>query len=396
MKICIIGGGIVGLATALELRRQLPSAELEVIEKEPQFGLHQSTHNSGVLHAGLYYKPGSVKARMAVRGIRLMTAFCRDNGVAHEICGKLVVAVDETEVARLKNLEARGAQNGLTGVEWLDARAMREIEPNVGGIAALRVPEEGIVDYAAVIGRMAAKAESLGIGLRLNCKVEGMRPDGPGWKVLTAQAEIGCDFIVNCAGLFCDRVSAMAGEKREARIVPFRGEYYKLKAAKDGLVRHLIYPVPDPKFPFLGVHFTRMIHGGVEAGPNAILATAREGYRKSDLSVPDLWDALTFGGLWRFMFRHAGMCRDEVLRSFSKRLFCASLQRLVPSLEESDLEPGGAGVRAQAMTRSGELIQDFELIERKNALHVLNAPSPAATASLAIGEEIARRVLQRS
>jgi L-2-hydroxyglutarate oxidase LhgO len=395
MRICIIGGGIVGLATALQLKRHRPDADLTVLEKEAGFGKHQSTHNSGVLHAGLYYKPGSVKARMAVQGIRLMTEFCQTHDVAHEICGKLVVAVDGTEVDRLRSLHERGRQNGLRGLEWLEGPAIREVEPNVAGVAALRVPEEGIVDYEAVIRAMLDEARKSGADLHADSKVERLHKEGSGWRVITRTGEHPADFIVNCAGLHCDRVSALAGEARATRIVPFRGEYFKLKPDRTGLVRNLIYPVPDPTFPFLGVHFTRLIHGGVEAGPNAILATAREGYRKGDVNLADLWDALTFPGLWRFMGRHAGMCRDEVFRSFSKRLFCASLQRLVPSLTEADLAPGDSGVRAQAMTPAGELVQDFELIERPNALHVLNAPSPAATASLAIGEEIARRIPKR-
>jgi L-2-hydroxyglutarate oxidase LhgO len=392
MRICIIGGGLVGLATTLQLRRRLPAAELTLLEKEDSFGRHQSTHNSGVLHAGLYYKPGSIKARMAVQGIRLMTEFCQQHGVAHEICGKLVIAVDEAEVGRLRNLHERGRQNGLSGLEWLDGPGLREIEPNAAGIAALRVPQEGIVDYAAVIEAMAAECRQNGATLKNGARVERLVKEGTGWRVISHAGEFPADFIVNCAGLHCDRVSALAGEERSTRIVPFRGEYYQLKPERAHLVRNLIYPVPDPTFPFLGVHFTRMIHGGVEAGPNAILATSREGYRKTDFNLPDLWDALTFPGLWRFMGKHAAMCRDEVRRSFSKHLFCASLQKLVPSIVESDLAPGGAGVRAQALTPQGELVHDFELIERPNALHVLNAPSPAATASLAIGGEIALRV----
>jgi len=392
MRICIIGGGIVGLASALQLRRRMPEAEVTLLEKEEGFGRHQSTHNSGVLHAGLYYRPGSVRARLAVRGIRMMTEFCRTHGIAHEICGKLVVAVDETEVARLRNLHERGRQNGLQGLEWLERPAMREIEPNVGGVAALRVPEEGIVDYAAVVQAMVEDARQTGAILHCGARVERLVQEGTGWRVVSRAEEIPADFIVNCAGLHCDRVGALAGEARSTRIVPFRGEYYKLKSERAHLVRHLIYPVPDPTFPFLGVHFTRLIHGGVEAGPNAVLATSREGYRKSDFNAADLWDALTFPGLWRFMGRHAAMCRDELRRSFSQRLFCASLHRLVPAITEDDLAPGGAGVRAQAMTPQGELVQDFSLIERANALHVLNAPSPAATASLAIGEEIAEKV----
>lgn len=389
MRICIIGGGLVGLATTLQLRRRLPDAELTLLEKEPDFGRHQSTHNSGVLHAGLYYKPGTVRARLAVQGIRLMTAYCRQHGIAHEICGKLVIAVDEAEVTRLRNLHERGIQNGLSGLQWLEGAAIREIEPNAAGIAALRVPEEGIVDYAAVVQAMVADARAGGVDLRGEARVDRIRREGVGWRVVSRAGEVPADFIVNCAGLHCDRVSALAGETRTTRIVPFRGEYYQLKPTSSHLVRNLIYPVPDPAFPFLGVHFTRMIHGGVEAGPNAILATSREGYRKTDLNLADLWDAATFPGLWRFIGRHAAMCGSEIRRSLSKRLFCASLQKLVPAITEADLMTGGAGVRAQAMTTTGELVQDFSLIERPNALHVLNAPSPAATASLAIGDEIA-------
>ena len=392
MRICVIGGGIVGLATVLQIRRHQPGADLLLLEKEVGFGRHQSTHNSGVLHAGLYYKPGSVKARMAVSGIRLMTDYCSKNGVAHEICGKLVVAVDAMEVIRLKGLHERGLQNGLSGLQWLEGGAIREIEPNVAGLAALRVPEEGIVDYAAVVQAMVSEAGSLGVALHAGAGVERLVSDGKGWRIATKAGDFAADFIVNCAGLHSDRVSALAGEVRATRIVPFRGEYFNLRPERAHLVRNLIYPVPDPTFPFLGVHFTRMIHGGVEAGPNAILATAREGYRKTDINLGDLWDAATFSGLWRFMARNGSMCWAEVLRSFSKRRFCASLRRLVPALEEDDLVPGGSGVRAQAMTREGELVQDFELIERPNALHVLNAPSPAATASIAIGDEIAKRI----
>jgi L-2-hydroxyglutarate oxidase len=392
MRICIIGGGIVGLATALQLRRRQLDAEITLLEKEAGFGRHQTTHNSGVLHAGLYYKPGSLKARMAVEGIQLMTEYCRSRGIAHEICGKLVVAVDAAEVPRLRNLHERGRQNGLRGLDWLDGDAMREIEPNAAGVAALRVPQEGIVDYEGVIHAMVADARQEGAAVHADARVTALRREGLRWRVVSSAGEFAADFIVNCAGLQCDRVSALAGETRATRIVPFRGEYYKLKADRSHLVRNLIYPVPDPVFPFLGVHFTRLIHGGVEAGPNAILATAREGYRKSNVNLADVWDAVAFPGLWRFMRKHAGMCRDEIIRSFSKRQFCRSLQRLVPAITEGDLEAGGAGVRAQAMTPAGELVQDFELIERPNALHVLNAPSPAATASLAIGDEIARRI----
>jgi len=394
MNICIVGGGIVGLATALQLRRQAPAWSITLLEKEPDFGLHQSTHNSGVLHAGLHYRPGSFKARLAVSGIRMMTEFCREHGVAHEICGKLVVATDEAAAGRLRVLLNRGTENGLTGLRWLNAAELREVEPHAGGIAAVHVPEEGIVDYAGVIRALVAENRRLGVELHASTKVEDIRRESGGWRVISTRAEHRCDFLVNCAGLYCDRVAALAGERRETRIVPFRGEFYRLKADRTGLVRGLIYPVPEPGYPFLGVHFTRLVRGGVEAGPNAILATAREGYRKTNLNLADLWDAVTFPGLWRFIVRHRAMCLDELGLSFSKRRFCAALQKLVPEITEADLEPGGTGVRAQAMTPAGELVKDFALIERPNALHVLNAPSPAATASLAIGAEIAGRVRQ--
>ncbi|MES2697011.1 MAG: L-2-hydroxyglutarate oxidase [Verrucomicrobiota bacterium] len=392
MKIAVVGGGLVGLATAWKLRGVLPGAQIVVLEKEAGFGRHQSTHNSGVLHAGLYYKPGSLKARMAVEGIREMSAFCREHGIRHEICGKVVVAVDAEEEQRLKALHARATQNGLQGLRWLTPDELREREPHVAGHAALLVPEEGIADYAGVVEALVRLNRGAGAELRTEARLERVERAGARWRLHHAQGEEEADFIVNCAGLYCDRVSQLAGEKREMRIVPFRGEYHELKPERQHLVRHLIYPVPDPQFPFLGVHFTRMIGGGIEAGPNAVLATAREGYRKSDIKMGELLDALTFPGLWRFMRKHGPMCYAELRRSFSRELFCASMQRLVPEIRLADLMPGGSGVRAQAMLPDGTLVQDFALIERPNALHVLNAPSPAATASLAIGGEIARRV----
>jgi L-2-hydroxyglutarate oxidase len=391
-KIIIIGGGLVGLATALKLSKRFPAAKLTLLEKEDRLCAHQSGHNSGVLHCGLYYKPGTLKARLAVSGIQEMVAFCREHGVLHEICGKLVVATDESEVPRLKDLHDRGTKNGLQGLEWLTPAQMREAEPNIGGVAALRVPQEGIVDYHEVAKAMRKVLESHGGSISLNSKVTALRSNGS-WRIATTAGDFEADFVINCAGLHCDRVSELAGEKREVRIVPFRGEYYKIKAERQSLVRNLIYPVPDPQFPFLGVHFTRLIHGGIEAGPNAVFAFSREGYRRSDFDARDLWDSLTFIGLWRFLDKHKRMSWDEVRRSFSRELFCESLQRLVPAIREDDLEPGGAGVRAQAMSPDGNLVQDFHIVARRNVLHVLNAPSPGATASLAIGEEIAAKVI---
>ena len=394
-RILIIGGGLVGLATALKLARRAGGSRVTVLEKEAAVCQHQSGHNSGVLHAGLYYKPGSLKARLAVTGIQEMIAFCCEHAVPHEICGKLVVATSDAELARLRDLHTRGQQNGLQGLRLLNRDEMREIEPHIGGIAALRVPQEGIVDYAQVCEAMRKEIETAGGSVVLRAKVARLQLRNGDWKVESTAGAFEADFVINCAGLHTDRVSQLAGEKREVRIVPFRGEYYKLKPARQHLVRNLIYPVPAPQFPFLGVHFTRLIHGGIEAGPNAVLAFAREGYRKSDINLADLWDALTFPGLWRFLEKHRRMSWEELRRSFSRRLFCESLQKLVPDVREDDLEPGGAGVRAQAMSPAGELVQDFNLVERPQALHVLNAPSPAATASLAIGEEIAARVSDR-
>jgi L-2-hydroxyglutarate oxidase len=388
-RVLIVGGGLVGLATAYRFGQRFPDTEITVLEKEPAVGRHQSGNNSGVLHAGLYYKPGSLKARLAVRGIRQMVEFCRENAVPHEICGKLVVATGEEELARLKNLFERGQANGLSGLAMLGRAEMREIEPHVGGIAALRVPEEGIVDYPKVCEALAAKVHGRVV---TSAKVKVLRQAAGGWVAVSSAGEFETEFLINCAGLHCDRVSQMAGLKRELRIVPFRGEYYKIRPERQHLVRNLIYPVPDPKFPFLGVHFTRLIHGGIEAGPNAVLAFAREGYRKTDINLGDLFDALSYPGLWRFLGRYPRMCLEELRRSFSRRLFCESLQKLVPEIQEQDLVTGGAGVRAQALAPNGDLVQDFQFARQPHALHVLNAPSPAATAALAIGEEIVAEV----
>lgn len=391
-SIIVIGGGIVGLATAWKLTRHLPQARITVLEKESSVGRHQTGNNSGVLHAGLYYKPGSLKARLAVTGIREMVAFCRENNVPHEICGKLVVAVDDSELPRLEQLYERGRQNGLAGLKRLGPEQMREIEPHVAGVAAVHVPEEGIVDYAKVCEAIQQKITAHGGQIITQAKVLQMITKPEQRVVVTTAGEFEADYVVNCAGLYSDRILELSGEKRDVRVVPFRGEYYQIKPERQFLVRNLIYPVPDPQFPFLGVHFTRLIHGGIEAGPNAVLAFSREGYRKSDLNVADLYDALSFSGLWKFLGKHKRMSWEEVKRSFSKELFCQSLQRLVPGIQINDLVPGGAGVRAQAMSPDGELVQDFCLVKRQGILHVVNAPSPAATASLAIGDEIAKMV----
>ena len=388
----IIGGGIVGLAVARELLLRKPGASVCVLEKEDGPGRHQSTRNSGVLHCGLYYKPGSLKARLAVRGIRLMTDFCREHGVAHEICGKVVVATDDAEVTRLHVLQERGIQNGLEGLQWLEAAQLREIEPHAAGLAALRVPQEGIVDYQAVCDALVREIERLGGIFQTRARVVAIHDNLGGWVLETTAGEFEGSYLINCAGLFSDRIAALAGTKNDIRIVPFRGEYFELTPVARHLVRHLIYPVPDPAFPFLGVHFTRLVHGGIEAGPNAVLALAREGYRKTDFHPLEAAETLAFPGLWNFLRRYPAMAWDEGRRSLSKTLFAGSLQKLVPAIRAEHLAPGGSGVRAQAMSRDGTLLQDFHLVQKHRALHVINAPSPAATASLAIAEEIVGRI----
>ena len=384
----VIGGGIVGLAVARELLLKKPGASVCVLEKEDGPGRHQSTHNSGVLHCGLYYKPGSLKARLAVRGIRLMTDFCREHSVAHEICGKVVVATSEAEVERLRDLETRGQQNGLEGLQWLDAAQLREIEPHAAGLAALRVPQEGIVDYQAVCDALVREIERLGGTFQKNARVTAIHDNLGGWVLETPASEFEARYLINCAGLFSDRIAALAGTKNEIRIVPFLGEYFELAPEARHLVRHLIYPVPDPAFPFLGVHFTRLIHGGIEAGPNAVLALAREGYSTTNIHPREAAEILAFPGLWNFLRRYPSMVWDEGRRSLSKTLFAQSLQKLVPEIRPEHLAPGGSGVRAQAMSRDGTLLQDFHMVQKPRVLHVINAPSPAATASLAIAEEI--------
>ncbi len=393
-KYSVIGGGITGLATARAILLNRPGSSVTVLEKEKDAGLHQSTHNSGVLHAGLYYKPRSLKARMAVSGIRMMTAYCVKNDIPHEICGKVVVATDEQEVGMLRNLHQRGTENGLTGLKWLDSSELREREPHAAGVAALLVPEEGIVDYKAVCAAFVKDIREMGGEFCSGARVDAIHRRQSKWFLETTAGMFRSDYLINCAGLFSDRVAELAGVKRDVRIIPFRGEYYKLAPSAAHLVKALIYPVPDPKFPFLGVHFTRLIHGGIEAGPNAVLALAREAYTKSNFSIRDMADALSFPGLWRFMKNHKGMCLDEVLRSFSRELFAKSLQKLVPEVNARDLEVGGAGVRAQAMSSDGMLVNDFYIAEMEASMHILNAPSPGATASLAIGDYITSKVIE--
>jgi len=392
MRVVVIGGGIVGLAAAYRIQQRMPDARVTVLEKESHAGRHQSSHNSGVLHCGLYYKPGSKRARLAVRGIQQMIEFCREQGIAHDVCGKVVVATSAEEVPRLQALFERGIQNGLAGLRLLNPEELREIEPHAGGVQAMHVPQEGIADYPMVCETLADLVRKQGGEIITNARVTSLHRDAGGWRVVHTAGEISCDFLVACAGLYSDRVAQLAGRKRDVRIVPFRGEYYLLRQDRQFLVRNLIYPVPDPRFPFLGVHYTRRIVGGIEAGPNAVLAFAREGYTKRDINLGDLADALVFPGLWRFLGKYGRTCWDEIRRSFSRELFCRSLQRLVPEIRPDDLISGGSGVRAQAMSPEGSLVDDFHFVQGDRELHVVNAPSPAATSSLAIGEEIAEMV----
>ena len=387
------GGGIVGLATAFRLLQARPQLKLLLLEKESKLAAHQTGNNSGVLHSGLYYKPGSEKAKLSVGGLQQMIAFCREHGIAHEQCGKIVVATDESELPRLENLWERGNANGLLGLRKLHPQQIKEIEPHAAGIAAIHVPQEGIVDYPGVCEKLGELIRKSGGEIRLNTRVLKIVSDGSGQIVETSAGTFRAKFVIICGGLHADRLVRAAGQKPSAKIIPFRGEYFKIKKERQFLVRNLIYPVPDPKFPFLGVHFTRLIHGGIEAGPNAVLAFAREGYKWSNINLRDLAETLFYPGLWKFLAKYPSMCGYEIRRSLSKAEFTRSLQKLVPDIRESDLETGGSGVRAQAMLPDGKLVEDFHFEEARGVLHVGNAPSPAATASLAIGQKIVERVL---
>lgn len=392
-RLVIAGGGIIGLATALKAARTRLAEQITVLEKDDAPGRHQSSHNSGVLHCGLYYKPGSLKAQLAVAGIREMVAFCSEHSIPHEICGKIVMAVGEDELPRLRDLHERGTANGLTGLRWLGPEEIREIEPHAVGRAALRVPEEGIVDYPAVMRRMVQLLEESGHFVRTRMKVTRVEPRDGVQIVHTQGGAVEADYVINCAGLHCDRVARGSGFKPDCRIIPFRGDYWTLSENGRRLVKHLIYPVPDPTLPFLGVHFTRMVHGGVEAGPNAVLAFKREGYRRTDFSLRDAWETLTFSGLYRFLKRYPGVTWAELKNSFSRAVFVRNLQRLIPEITMEDLSPHGqSGVRAQAIHRDGSLLMDFSIQQIPGQLHLLNAPSPGATASLAIGGYLCDRV----
>jgi len=392
----IIGGGIVGLATALNLLEKRPGIRLLLIEKESSVAAHQTGHNSGVIHSGLYYKPGSLKAGNCIEGYHKLLDFCQKYGIEHEICGKIVVATTKEQVPLMQNLYDRGLQNGLTGLEILTPEQLREIEPHVAGVKGIKVPQTGIINYKQVSEKYADLIREKGGEIRLGEKVSSVSERQGLSNVVTDKGSYETTLIINCAGLYSDKVAQLT-EKEEikVRIIPFRGEYYEIKPEKQYLVRHLIYPVPDPNFPFLGVHFTRMIGGGIEAGPNAVLAFKREGYRKTDFNFGELKDTLAWPGFRKVAARYWKTGMGEYYRSFSKSAFTTALQALIPELRKEDLVPGGAGVRAQACDYSGGLLDDFAILENPQAINVCNAPSPAATSSLAIGDTVSGLALKR-
>lgn len=392
-NVVVVGGGIVGLATAMEWTTRYPDHGVVIVEKEQEIASHQTGHNSGVIHSGIYYKPGSLKAQLCVSGVNLLHRFCEDRGVPFESCGKLIVATSEEELPRLDELYERGIGNGLQGMRKLQASEIREYEPHAAGLRGIHVPITGVVDYVRVAKEYATVILSRGGEIQCSCEVNTIRHLGNATVVETDHGAIEADIVVNCAGLHSDRLSRKAGANLDLRIVPFRGEYYNLAKDRECLVRGLLYPVPDPRFPFLGVHFTRRIGGGVEAGPNAVLALAREGYKRQTFRAKDVADYAAFPGFWVMAAKYAAVGAQEYYRSFSKQAFVRSLQKLVPEISGADLVPGGAGVRAQALSQDGKLIDDFRFAYAERVLHVCNVPSPAATASLAIAKHVVDQIV---
>jgi len=391
VEYCIIGGGIVGLATALELVSRDAAARIVLVEKEESFGLHQTGHNSGVIHAGVYYEPGSLKARLCRAGLVRTVEYCREHGIAHEQCGKLIVAVDDLQMTRLRALYERALTNGVP-VELLDGPGLRAREPAIAGLGALFVRETGFVDYPAMCRQMAADIAASG-ELRLGVAVRAVREDGDCAVVETEAGEIRAGRVVVCAGLQADRVLRASGHEPDFAIVPFRGDYYALPASRNSLIRHHIYPVPDPTLPFLGIHLTRMVDGGITVGPSAMLALAREDYRKTGLNLRDALEAARYPGLWRVLARYPRAGLTELGCALSRQLYLRAVRRYCPSLTLDDLQPYQSGIRAQALSRDGKLIHDFLLHQTARTLHVCNAPSPAATAALPIADEIVGRLL---
>jgi L-2-hydroxyglutarate oxidase len=386
--VAIVGGGIVGLATALQWLRSRPGVRLVVLEKEPAIARHQTGHNSGVIHSGIYYKPGSLKAKNCVAGAARMVEFCREHSIPYDICGKIVVATDESELPGLDELNRRATANGVPGLAMIGKDQLRAIEPHCTGIAALVVPGTGITDYSKVAQKYAELIQSAGGQILTGCEVRGIKKSGEEIVLETSRGVISAKRMINCAGLQSDRIMRLSGEDGALQIVPFRGEYYEILPQRRHLVRNLIYPVADPRFPFLGVHFTRRISGGIEAGPNAVLAFKREGYRKTDFNIRDSVETALFPGFWKMAAKYWRSGFGEYYRSLNKQAFTRALQKLVPEIQSSDLEPAGAGVRAQALDRTGRLLDDFVIVRSDRIIHVCNVPSPAATASLVIGEQI--------
>jgi len=393
--VLIVGGGVVGLATGLQILGRNPALKVVVIEKEDAVARHQTGNNSGVIHSGLYYKPGSLKALNCTRGYHLLLEFCRKYEVPFELCGKVIVATEERELPMLQTLFKRGQQNGLRPLTMLTAEQIKEHEPYAAGIKGILVPQTGIVDFRLVAQKYADVFQQAGGEIILAQKVTGIKLNQHHAHVTTRDQSYAARMVVNCAGLYSDKVARMTSEKINIRIVPFRGEYYKLRKEKEYLVRNLIYPVPDPNFPFLGVHFTRMARGGVEAGPNAVLAFSREGYKKSDINLAELGETLAWPGFRKVAAKYWRTGLGEMYRSFSKAAFTRALQKMLPEIKEGDLVEGGAGVRAQACDRTGGLVDDFMIVEEEHVVNVCNAPSPAATSSLAIGQTVSDLVLKR-
>lgn len=392
--VAIIGGGIVGLATAYRLQERYPAAKVTILEKEGTLAFHQTGRNSGVLHSGIYYRPGSLRATNCREGKQAMIEFCQREGVAYDICGKVIVAVDDSELGNLQSIYERGQANGVT-CEIIGVERLRELEPHSAGIKAIHVPEAGIVDYPAVCEKLANRIREKGGTIQLDSRVTGMRRSNSRMIVLNSAEDVEARCVITCAGLHCDRVAKLSGSKPNAKVVPFRGEYYELNPDVQHLCKNLIYPVPDPKFPFLGVHFTRLIHGGIECGPNAVLAFAREGYTKLDINLVDLFESLTYPGFLRMAAKHWKTGCGEMWRSFSKAAFVRALQRLMPDIRAEHLHPAPAGVRAQALGLDGKLVDDFVIQENDLVVNVLNAPSPAATAALNVGRLIVDKLAGR-
>lgn len=390
--LAVIGGGIVGLATAWSVQRRHPDLQIVLLEKEDGLARHQTGHNSGVVHSGIYYTPGSLKARLCVEGVERLRAFCEVHGVRYERCGKVITAIEDAEVPRLETLFHRGVQNGVPELRLVDDVELREIEPHAAGIAGIHSPNTAIVDYPGVCEVLGRLLEEGGARIVTSAPVTGIASCDHGHVLQTPVGEVRAERLLACAGLHSDRIARMAGLDPDVRIVPFRGEYWYLREEVAHKVEGLIYPVPDPDLPFLGVHLTKMVDGSVEAGPNAVPAFAREGYRFADVSLEHMADTLRFPGAWKLGMRYWQTGIFEIYRSLRPSVFLASVRRLMPSLQEGDLVPGGAGVRAQAVEREGRLVDDFSILETENALHVLNAPSPAATASLSIGRYLAQQM----